>query len=204
MASLSNTDATHPPRSNPPLRSSSAPPSPCITPSTVTIVMVVSFMGSSLLSWWSFSFDRTGARISSVERGSVLPMTDSHTRRISSRGPVRPTHLVGAAGASAGAEGGQAVVRCRDGAGVGPDQLGEPVRDAVEPFPIPGLDHVEDVATVHEEQRRHDSHSVRVRRRIRGRVPHGSEPRPVGVGEPPKLVLPVLPHAGDPARIRLL
>src|SRR5438874_3721771 len=44
MASLSAYGATHPPRSNPPLRSSSAPPSPCITPSTVTIVMVVSFM----------------------------------------------------------------------------------------------------------------------------------------------------------------
>src|ERR1051325_6250652 len=36
----------HPPRSNPFLRSSSvAPPFPCITPSTVTCVMVVSFMG---------------------------------------------------------------------------------------------------------------------------------------------------------------
>src|SRR5947209_156660 len=44
MASLSNSGATHPPRSNPPLRSSSGPPSPCITPSTVTIVLVVSFM----------------------------------------------------------------------------------------------------------------------------------------------------------------
>ena len=44
MASLSNECVTHPPRSNPPLRSSSGPPSPCITPSTVTIVMVVSFM----------------------------------------------------------------------------------------------------------------------------------------------------------------
>src|SRR5215203_5077546 len=34
----------HPPRSNPPLRSSSGPPSPCITPSTETFVLVVSFM----------------------------------------------------------------------------------------------------------------------------------------------------------------
>src|SRR5438309_3220950 len=42
--SLSNTPMAHPPRSNPPLRSSSdAPPFPCITPSTVTCVMVVSF-----------------------------------------------------------------------------------------------------------------------------------------------------------------
>src|SRR5436309_3842690 len=47
-ASLSNSGATHPPRSNPPLRSSSAAPSPCITPSTVTIVMVVSFMVAPL------------------------------------------------------------------------------------------------------------------------------------------------------------
>src|SRR5512132_1637282 len=44
MASLSNECVTHPPRSNPPLRSSSGPPSPCITPSTETIVVVVSFM----------------------------------------------------------------------------------------------------------------------------------------------------------------
>src|SRR5436309_4884654 len=73
MVSSSNTPIAHPPRSNPFLRSSSdAPPFPCITPSTVTCVMVVSFMGSSFLSWWSFSFDRTEARISSVERGSVL------------------------------------------------------------------------------------------------------------------------------------
>src|SRR5215210_5819272 len=34
----------HPPRSNPPLRSSSGPPSPCILPSTETFVLVVSFM----------------------------------------------------------------------------------------------------------------------------------------------------------------
>src|SRR3712207_5239407 len=34
----------HPPRSNPPLRSSSDPPRPCITPSTETFVFVVSFM----------------------------------------------------------------------------------------------------------------------------------------------------------------
>src|SRR5438093_9316796 len=47
--SLSNTPLAHPPRSNPFLRSSSeAPPFPCITPSTVTCVMVISFMGSSL------------------------------------------------------------------------------------------------------------------------------------------------------------
>src|SRR6266699_3904104 len=45
MVSLSNTPMAHPPRSNPFLRSSSdAPPFPCITPSTVTCVMVVSFM----------------------------------------------------------------------------------------------------------------------------------------------------------------
>src|SRR5918911_806107 len=44
--SSSNTPIAHPPRSNPLLRSSSvAPPFPCITPSTVTCVMVVSFIG---------------------------------------------------------------------------------------------------------------------------------------------------------------
>src|SRR2546423_12202715 len=46
MVSLSATPIAHPPRSKPFLRSSSdAPPFPCITPSTVTCVMVVSFMG---------------------------------------------------------------------------------------------------------------------------------------------------------------
>src|SRR5260221_12522516 len=34
----------HPPRSNPPLRSSSDPPSSCIPPSTETFVVIVSFM----------------------------------------------------------------------------------------------------------------------------------------------------------------
>jgi hypothetical protein len=29
-------------------------------------------MGSSFLSWWSSRYDRTEARISSAERGSVL------------------------------------------------------------------------------------------------------------------------------------
>src|SRR5437764_4488763 len=73
MVSLSATPMAHPPRSNPFLRSSSdAPPFPCITPSTVTCVMVVSFTGSSFLSWWSSRYDRNEVRISSVERGSVL------------------------------------------------------------------------------------------------------------------------------------
>src|SRR5215471_16363123 len=45
MVSLSPAPMAHPPRSNPFLRSSSeAPPFPCITPSTVTCVVVVSLM----------------------------------------------------------------------------------------------------------------------------------------------------------------
>src|SRR5580693_4982690 len=47
MDSLSNSGLAHPPRSNPRLRSSScSPPLPCITPSTETCVVVVSFMSS--------------------------------------------------------------------------------------------------------------------------------------------------------------
>jgi hypothetical protein len=42
--SSSKCGTSQPPRSNPPLRSSSAPPGPCITPSTDTNVVVVSFM----------------------------------------------------------------------------------------------------------------------------------------------------------------
>ena len=58
-ASSSKSGMAHPPRSNPPLRSSSDAPSPCITPSRETCVMVVSFMGSSFLSWWSFWLSAT-------------------------------------------------------------------------------------------------------------------------------------------------
>src|SRR5918996_36504 len=69
MLSLSNTPMAHPPRSNPPLRSSSdAPPFPCITPSTVTCVMVVSFIVRSSLLAGSCrrSIRRTATPISSV------------------------------------------------------------------------------------------------------------------------------------------
>ena len=63
MASLSAYGVTHPPRSNPSLRSSSGPPSPCITPSTVIIVMVVSFMvATPPISLVCSSFDSTGPR----------------------------------------------------------------------------------------------------------------------------------------------
>src|SRR5919109_2518608 len=50
--SLSPFPRAHPPRSNPFLRSSSdAPPFPCITPSMVTWVVVVSFMLVAPLPW---------------------------------------------------------------------------------------------------------------------------------------------------------
>src|SRR5687767_6081147 len=61
----------HPPRSNPPLRSSSAPPSPCITPSTETFVLVVSFMAAVPFSRVVVRSDRTDAPISSVVARSV-------------------------------------------------------------------------------------------------------------------------------------
>src|SRR3954447_26382291 len=66
--SLSPTPRAHPPRSNPFLRSSSdAPPFPCITPSTVTCVMVVSFMVRPLYSWGS-RYNRSEARNSSTSK----------------------------------------------------------------------------------------------------------------------------------------
>src|SRR5918996_2618892 len=73
MASLSNTGATHPPRSNPPRRSSSGPPSPCITRSTVTIVMVVSFMVPAPFSLVRSSFGRIGR----VDLGLLRPVADA-------------------------------------------------------------------------------------------------------------------------------
>src|SRR5206468_1455960 len=76
MASLSAYGVTHPPRSNPPLRSSSGPPSPCITPSTVTIVRVVSFMVEV-----PFSFGRCSVpRRSDRRPASGLPLLRSWRR----------------------------------------------------------------------------------------------------------------------------
>ena len=82
LGSSSKSGKAHPPRANPPLRSSSGPPRPCITPSTVTCVMVVSFMGSSFSRWFARLVDCTGARISSVcaRRATSSPLPPSRTR----------------------------------------------------------------------------------------------------------------------------
>src|SRR5438067_3567906 len=63
----------HPPRSKPPLRSSSGPPNPCITPSTETLVVVVNLMSWSpahLHAWCAHE-----ARIASRLREAVLRLT---------------------------------------------------------------------------------------------------------------------------------
>src|SRR5919107_2396610 len=74
MVLSSNTPMAHRPRSNPFLRSSSvAWPFPCITPSTVTCVMVDSFMIKILSRWFVVvRSDRAAAPISSVVARSVL------------------------------------------------------------------------------------------------------------------------------------
>src|SRR5215218_6453654 len=75
MVSLSNTPMAHPPRSNPFLRSSSdAPPFPCITPSTVTCVMVVSFIIVV-----PFSLGRLVGGLSPLPR-TLLPRSDTASR----------------------------------------------------------------------------------------------------------------------------
>jgi hypothetical protein len=51
---VSKSGVVHPPRSNPPLRSSSGEPIPCITPSTETNVVVVSFMVAVPFSLFDF------------------------------------------------------------------------------------------------------------------------------------------------------
>src|SRR4051812_18545468 len=102
IVSLSPTPRAQPPRSNPFLRSSSvAPPFPCITPSTVTCVIVVSFMVEvpSRAVLVVAEFDWTAARISSVaqSRRRIVSSISSPrpaakprstpTRRIASRSP---------------------------------------------------------------------------------------------------------------------
>src|SRR5918995_2229044 len=87
--SLSNTPMAHPPRSNPFLRSSSdAPPFPCIPPSTVTCVMVVSFIvAPPLLAVFSSSFDSAGPRRRS-HRSQQSPPGEFRAR--ASKPPVPP------------------------------------------------------------------------------------------------------------------
>src|SRR5437764_10785075 len=82
MVSLSNTPMAHPPRSNPFLRSScDAPAVLCITPSTVTCVMVVSFMVAAP---FSLGFCRRLIRLDRgadlIDRSRVRPANS--TRRI--------------------------------------------------------------------------------------------------------------------------
>src|ERR687893_882872 len=71
MVSLSEYGMAHSPRSNPPLRSSSGPPSACITPSTETFVLVVSFMVAVPFSRVVVRSDRTDAPIPSVVARTV-------------------------------------------------------------------------------------------------------------------------------------
>src|SRR6266851_4065750 len=68
-ASLSK--CAHPPRSNLPRSSSSRPPGPCITPSTETCVVVVSFMVAVPFSlvWSSFGWCRSSRQSSPASTG---------------------------------------------------------------------------------------------------------------------------------------
>src|SRR5204862_4233428 len=73
----------HPPRSKPPLRSSSGPPNPCITPSTETLVVVVNLMS------WSPPHVHMGcaheARIASRRRGVLSEGQSTCWMRLRSR-----------------------------------------------------------------------------------------------------------------------
>src|SRR5262245_42575469 len=70
MVSWSASGKAHPPRSKPPLRSSSAAPGPCITPSTETCVVVVSFIVAPPAPSKCGSRERAVQR-SDAERGQV-------------------------------------------------------------------------------------------------------------------------------------
>src|SRR3954464_1579518 len=85
IVSLSPAPRAQPPRSNPFLRSSSAaPPFPSITPSTVTCVIVISFIWKSLLARFLSSLDPTGRRGGS-HRSQQL-RRDRRPRTASARG----------------------------------------------------------------------------------------------------------------------
>src|SRR6266511_5070174 len=72
----SSSKCAHPPRSNRPRSSSSCPPGPCMTPSTETCAVVVSFMVAVpfSLGFVVVRLDRTAAPISPVAAESVRPI----------------------------------------------------------------------------------------------------------------------------------
>src|SRR6266571_6186614 len=91
----------HPPRSKPPLRSSSGPPNPCITPSTEMLVVVVNLMSWSpphVHAWCAHEARITSRRsIPSVHRGQQPRSSrpDGHPFRHSLRRSSRPARPYG-------------------------------------------------------------------------------------------------------------
>src|SRR2546430_6577578 len=79
----------HPPRSNTPRSSSSGPPGPCITPSTETCVVVVSFMVAVPFSLSLSSFDSPGRGADLLRRSRVRLAS----RRYSAGGSVATAEL---------------------------------------------------------------------------------------------------------------
>src|SRR5215213_3931819 len=77
----------HPPRSNPPLRSSSGPPSPCITPSTETFMLTVSLVASDRSAIAHLLF-REHFRLSMVARPPTFSPSCSPDKRFE-KGPSR-------------------------------------------------------------------------------------------------------------------
>src|SRR5439155_10209284 len=80
----------HPPRSNPPRRSSPGPPSPCMTPSSDTDSVTVSFMVVSFplfVSWVEILGRRQTHRWQWGAQGTYAP---SIGRRVTAQAPVRP------------------------------------------------------------------------------------------------------------------
>src|SRR5207245_8210452 len=67
-ASSSKCGTSHPPRVNPRPRSSSGPPGPCITPSTETNVVTVSFIALSPSEW---SYGKLDAADTKTRRSTV-------------------------------------------------------------------------------------------------------------------------------------
>ena len=79
--------------SNPPLRSSSGAPIPCITPSTETNVVVVSFMAAIPFSLLWSSFGRLKKRISMSESRRSARLDENGHRSV--EGFARATNTCG-------------------------------------------------------------------------------------------------------------
>src|SRR5262245_5901464 len=132
--SASENGTSHPPQPNPPLGSSSAPPGPCMTPSSVRNVCVTSFTGSSPRLSGSGAEDGVLAPVPELPRRPDLEHTVTGRQppvRVTARCCQPNRQVVLGTGPIAGVDMGPIVSCGRNGGSVGAVDLEMEFRDGV-------------------------------------------------------------------------